>query len=39
MYHLFFFSPQGESVKYFLDNLEKLGQLVSPPPPHPGIIR
>lgn len=24
-----FFFPQGESVKYFLDNLEKLGQSVS----------
>lgn len=48
MHHLifsFFFPPQGESVKYFLDNLEKLGQSVSsshsplsttsanPPPP------
>lgn len=25
-------SSQGESVKYFLDNLEKLGQSVSPTP-------
>lgn len=34
---VFVFS-QGESVKYFLDNLEKLGQSVSLSPP-PAIIR
>lgn len=26
---------QGESVKYFLDNLDRIGQLVSPPPRPP----